>query len=342
MRDRKRQHIELTDKSQTAMSTLLSVNLDYEPLLSAHPRFEDYPEQLGKTFLGKKIKAPLWVSSMTGGTELSRTINERLARACARFGIGMGLGSCRSLLDKNTRKSDFDFRHVIGDELPFYANLGIAQLEHCVLKEDLGPIDSMLDSLAVDGLIIHINPLQEFSQDEGDCFSLAPLETLQRLYKLGFQYPVIVKEVGQGMGPRSLKALFELPIQAIEFGAYGGTNFSKLEQLRSHKHLQNTFEELSFIGHTACQMVNHTNRLMQDDKPKKEVEFIISGGVRSFLQGYELMSSLKASSVVGMGKPFLDAAMISQEELDRFLENYIKGLQMAQAFCFFREDKTNK
>ena len=99
----------------------------YEPLLSAHPS-----ETNPVGFLGKKLRAPIWVSSMTGGTELARKINTNLARACREFGMGMGLGSCRSLLDRDEYLGDFNVRELIGDELPFYANLGIAQVEQLI------------------------------------------------------------------------------------------------------------------------------------------------------------------------------------------------------------------
>jgi len=82
-------------------------------------------------FLGKILKVPMWVSSMTGGTAQARNINTNLARACREFGMGMGLGSCRILLQNDEHLPDFDMRNVIGDELPFYANIGIVQLgEH--------------------------------------------------------------------------------------------------------------------------------------------------------------------------------------------------------------------
>src|SRR4029453_6119933 len=98
----------------------------YEPMLSSHPS-QDL--DLSISFLGKILKAPLWVSSMTGGTELALTINHRLAASCAKYGLGMGLGSCRPLLDNLNRIKDFDVRNIIGPDLPLFANLGIAQVE---------------------------------------------------------------------------------------------------------------------------------------------------------------------------------------------------------------------
>ena len=104
----------------------LDTRFYYEPMLTAHPKpgsLQPFP------FLGKMLRTPVWVSSMTGGTALANKINRQLARACGEFGMGMGLGSCRQLLYSNEFLPDFDVRDEIGTDLPLYANLGIAQVE---------------------------------------------------------------------------------------------------------------------------------------------------------------------------------------------------------------------
>ena len=105
---RKQDHIELAFQSQVDEGKLDS-RFYYEPLLSGHPK-ENALNSF--QFLGKKLNAPIWVSSMTGGTEWAKTINQNLARACNEFGMGMGLGSCRSLIYSDETLSDFDVRFV--------------------------------------------------------------------------------------------------------------------------------------------------------------------------------------------------------------------------------------
>lgn len=116
-------------------------------------------------------------------------------------------------------------RKIIGDELPFYANIGIAQLETLLKDNEAYKIDQLVDKLQADGIIIHVNPLQEWLQPEGDKITEAPIKTIQQFLEKTKQ-KVIVKEVGQGFGKESLRALVQLPIEAIEFAAHGGTNFS--------------------------------------------------------------------------------------------------------------------
>ena len=246
---RKRDHIELAFKSQV-LSADLDARFYYEPILAAHPQAGD----LASThILGRELKAPIWVSSMTGGTALAKTINHNLARACREFGMGMGLGSCRSIVRSNERLEDFDVRHLMGDDLPLYANLGIAQVEQLLFSNELHLVKELLDKLSADGLIIHVNPLQEWLQPEGDLIQQSPLQTIMDFMER-LDVKVIVKEVGQGMGYESLKALFQLPLEAIDFAASGGTNFAKLELLRSDPSEQLIYEQLARVGHSAVEM----------------------------------------------------------------------------------------
>ncbi len=154
---RKQDHIELAFQSQVAVAGL-DTRFYYEPLLSAHPVS---PALLPFSFLGATLRTPLWVSSMTGGTALARTINMNLAKACAEFGMGMGLGSCRQMLYSDDVLADFDVRDWLGPDLPLFANLGVAQIEQLLDRQAFDRILDLLAKLRADGLIIHVNPLQE-------------------------------------------------------------------------------------------------------------------------------------------------------------------------------------
>ena len=300
--NRKKDHIELAFRSQVTANELDS-RFYYEPVLSAHPdenTLQDFQ------FLGKNMKAPVWVSSMTGGTALANTINHNLARACGDFGMGMGLGSCRQLLYSDEYLKDFDVRDAIGDQ-PLYANLGIAQLEQLLDQKEAYIISNLVKKLRADGLIVHVNPMQEWLQPEGDRFKYSPLQTIKRLLDT-LDIKIIVKEVGQGMGYESLKALFQLPLEAVDFAASGGTNFALLELLRSSEMMQETYGALAKIGHSAEDMVHLTNRVLSELGDKalcKQV--IISGGVRTFLDGYYLINKLQTRSIYGQASAFLKA-----------------------------------
>ena len=336
MEDRKKDHIELAFNSQTLKQTI-DQRFNYEPILHPHPDtgsgFEPFP------FLGKMQKVPLWVSSMTGGTELARTINKNLARVCAEFGIGMGLGSCRPLLDDDSHFAGFDVRKQLGDDLPFYANLGIAQVEKMMRDGDHAKITVLLDRLRADGLIIHVNPLQEWFQPEGDKLYDPPIDTIKRVLDR-CDFPVVVKEVGQGMGPDSLRELMTLPLQAIEFGAYGGTNFAKAELSRSNELKQQVLEPLAYVGHSAEEMTEMANRIVREEKNVLCRELIISGGIQSFLQGYYLIRRSTLPAVYGQASSFLRFAKVSYDDLHKYVDYQVQGLKLASAYLKIKDDQT--
>jgi isopentenyl-diphosphate Delta-isomerase len=326
---RKRDHIEMAFRSQVQHGEV-DGRFYYEPLLSAHPQPGSL---LPFSFLGKTLRAPLWVSSMTGGTDWAHTINHNLARACAEFGMGMGLGSCRSLLFSDDTLEDFAVRHLIGDDLPLYANLGIAQLEQLIDNQQLWRVTDLLDKLQADGLIIHVNPLQEWLQPEGDRFQRPPFDTITTILEQMPELKIIVKEVGQGMGYESLRVLFQLPLQAVDFAASGGTNFAKLELLRSSPANQAIYEQLAQVGHTAEEMVHFTNQLKEELGDKMLCrQVIISGGVTSFLDGYFLTNKLHLPSVYGQASGFLKHARGEYDELRDYVAAQVRGLELAEAF----------
>ncbi len=329
LESRKKDHIELAFKSQTGIPDI-DQRFRYEPMLSAHPVKNPEPFE----FLGRKHKIPMWVSSMTGGTKLAGTINRNLARACQEFGMGMGLGSCRIILNDETYFEDFNMRPIIGPDLPLWANLGIAQVEELLEagKSDLAT--RLVDKLEADGLIIHVNPMQEFFQPEGDILKHSPLDTIRRFMEV-FRKPIMVKEVGQGMGPESLRELLKLPLQAIEFAAFGGTNFARVELLRDENADAALFEPLSYVGEDALSMVQSVNQIITTEEPVCK-ELIISGGVKNFLDGYYLISKSKLPAIYGMASTFLKYAREEYEQLQKFVEGQVKGLEMARAYLKVR------
>lgn len=329
---RKQDHIDLAFQSRVETGEL-DRRFFYEPLLAAHP----LPGSLDPfSFLGKTLRTPMWVSSMTGGTALANVINHNLARACADFGMGMGLGSCRQLLYSDEFLADFDVRDLIGPELPLYANLGVAQIETLLEKNETDRIALLLQKLRADGLIVHVNPLQEAMQPEGDVFKRPPLETILELMQT-LDLKIIVKEVGQGFGPESLRALLQLPIEAIEFAAAGGTNFAKLELLRSDPQKLMIFEKIATAGHSAVEMLGFANALRAELGDRCRVRhLILSGGVRDFLDGYYLLKKSELTAVYGQASGFLKYARGEYAELRTFVEAQVRGLELAQAFLTVR------
>ena len=325
---RKADHIELTFRSQLSDG---DSRFNYEPLFAASPENINLnPIQVA----GKLMLAPIWISSMTGGAELAGEINKNLARAANKYGLGMGLGSCRPVLEQKESAKDFQVRKIIGNQ-PLFANLGIAQLQELKSNNDSNKIFELVKSLEADGLIIHVNPLQEWFQPEGDKYSEAPIETIKWVLDFA-QFPIMVKEVGQGFGPKSLRNLLTLPLEALDFGAFGGTNFSLLENHRRNDLRAEEWKCATHVGHSAQEMMHEINAVLTEFKssgnstPVKTI--IASGGIKNFLDGYYITEKLNHTAIYAQASPFLKYALLGDEPLDQFIESQIEGLKMAQAY----------
>ncbi|MFO8053814.1 MAG: hypothetical protein R6U19_01440 [Bacteroidales bacterium] len=223
-------------------------------------------------------------------------------------------------------------REIIGQEQPLFANMGIAQLEEMIKQDRLPELHDLVSLLKADGMIIHVNPMHEFFQHDGDHLQHPPLETI-RAYLTTADYPVVVKEVGQGMGNESLRALLKLPLEAIEFGAFGGTNFAKVEMQRDPNADNALFDPLAYIGQTAEEMTLMTNQIRKNEpEALKTNKLIISGGIKNFLDGYYLTAISDIPAVFGMASQFLKYAKEDYKGLKSFAQSQIKGFLMAKTY----------
>lgn len=315
---RKKDHIRLVYKSQTDISTNDS-RFYYEPLLASHHVDKTY------TFNSKSIGAPIFISSMTGGSGKSKKINRRLALAAKEYKLPMGLGSLRPYIERY-EKSSFQIREYCGDDVQLFGNIGISQLENLVIDRKIEKLYKVVDYLTLDGIIIHINPLQEWIQPGGDRLKYPAITTLKTFLE-SKECTVIVKEVGCGFGPNSLKELINLPLDVIDLAAYGGTNFTKVELLRSKRKREKN--PLVNIGHGNMEMLEILNRNQNELHGK---EFIFSGGIKSYLDGYYFMKKLKTPSLYGYAYPLLERALHSKLRLFEFIEDEIRGLEFAEQF----------
>ena len=326
MEDRKKDHITLAFQTRTG-TIEKDPRFVYEPMLTGHPK-DDIP---GQDIGGKKMQVPIWISSMTGGTAKANKINHNLAQVAAEFGLGMGLGSCNILLKNEKYLPDFNLRHVIGPDLPFYANMGIAQIEQILELDKVKEITDLVNLLKTDGLIIHVNPIQEWLQPEGDIIKRPPIETIKEFISK-VDYNIIVKEVGQGFGQKSLQSLLELPLTALEFAAFGGTNFAKVELMRNNSANAALLDPLSYIGQTSEDMLLSANKIVENTNELNTNRLIISGGLKTFLDGYYFINKSRIPAVYGMASTFLKYAQEDYQQLKQFTRSQVEGLKMAYSY----------
>ncbi|MBU3751988.1 MAG: type 2 isopentenyl-diphosphate Delta-isomerase, partial [Mycobacterium sp.] len=180
-------------------------------------------------FLGAPLQAPVLIGAMTGGAELARTINRNLAAAAQKLGIGMMLGSQRIMLDDDpagdAAAASFEVRDVAPDVL-LIGNIGLAQV-----SDDLAPrLTRALQRVGANAVAVHVNPLQEAMQCNGDTDFTGSLQRLDRL-AAELDYPVVVKEVGHGIGTAAARQLHVMPIAAVDVAGAGGTSWARVEQV---------------------------------------------------------------------------------------------------------------
>ncbi|NPA26695.1 MAG: type 2 isopentenyl-diphosphate Delta-isomerase [Chloroflexi bacterium] len=180
------------------------------------------------TLFGRSLRAPLLISAMTGGTPEAARINQRLAEAAQALGLAMGVGSQRVALENPTLASTFQVRRYAPDILLF-ANLGAVQLNYGYTVDHCRRAVEMIQA---DALVLHLNPLQEALQPEGDTRFAGLLRKIEAVVR-GLDVPVIVKEVGWGISPQVARQLAEVGVAAIDVAGAGGTSWSQVEMHRA-------------------------------------------------------------------------------------------------------------
>ena len=175
--------------------------------------------------LGRAVGAPLFIGAMTGGTAHADAINTALAEVAEEARIALAVGSQRASIEAGRSQSALRDR---APSVPLIGNLGGVQL---ALPGGIDLARRAVDDLQADAIFIHLNPLQEAVQPEGQTdwrHVLAALETAVR----ELEVPVMVKEVGAGIGPEAAKRLFEVGVHAVDVAGLGGTNWTRIEAAR--------------------------------------------------------------------------------------------------------------
>ncbi|MGL4609663.1 MAG: type 2 isopentenyl-diphosphate Delta-isomerase [Trueperaceae bacterium] len=265
------------------------------------------------SFLGKPLAAPLLIGAMTGGAELSATINKHLAIAAEALGLGLMLGSQRIMLEHPEAVASFAVRSYAPKAL-LIGNLGIAQLNKGYGPEHLRRAVELIDA---DALALHTNPLQEALQYGGDT-NFSVRSVLPEIIK-NVPYPILLKEVGHGLSDAVALAVKDVGFAALDVAGAGGTSWAKVEEFVNYGEVRH--RDLAEWGIPTAQALQEVRAVLPT------MPLVASGGIRT---GLDVAKSLvMGAQTVAVARPLLAPAMRSPEAVIAVLQDLIWQLRVA-------------
>lgn len=314
---RKDDHIRINLEEDVGFRQLTTGLERYQFIHQALPEIDLAAVDASVVLFGKRLCAPILVSSMTGGTERAGLFNRRLAEAVQSKCLAMGVGSQRAALEDSETEASFSVRTYAPDALVF-ANLGAVQLNY---GYTLDQCRRAVEIVEADALILHLNPLQEVLQPEGDSRWGGLLSRIEEVCtQVGV--PVIAKEVGWGISEQAARGLIDAGVSAIDVAGAGGTSWSEVEKHRAptdrQRRLAAAFREWGIPTAMSLALV----QAAREEAGRPDLPVFASGGIRS---GQDIAKAAAlGADLVGLAAPFLRKAVESTaavvEEIDLLVE----------------------
>ena len=306
--NRKDDHIKICLDEKTQFNQVTSGLEKYSFIHCCLPELDYQEVDISTSFLGKNLSSPILISSMTGGTANAQLINQRLALVAQEYGLAMGIGSGRVIIEKPDVAPTFQVRAIAPDIL-LLANIGAVQFNYGYTWRDCF---KLVEILAADALILHLNPLQECIQPEGDTNFKKLLSKIGEVCEK-LPVPVIVKEVGNGISASMAKKLINVGVTAIDVAGAGGTSWAMVESERANNRLQ------AELGKAFADWGIPTAECVRDIASQlPRIPLIASGGIRNGVEVSKLLAL--GADIVGLAYPFLNAAMDSEARLNEFVK----------------------
>ena len=312
---RKAEHIKINLEQDVRSS--LSTGLErYRFIHEALPELDLEEVETGLNLLGKWLRAPLLISSMTGGTEQAGAINRRLAQAAQQARVAMGVGSQRAALEDQRLASSFRVRKYAPDILLF-ANLGAVQLNY---RYGIDECRRAVEMIEADALYLHLNPLQEAVQVGGNTNFKDLAHKIEQVCRK-LEVPVIVKEVGWGISERTAALLQDCGVAAIDVAGAGGTSWSQVEMYRAGEEFTRRLAA-SFVGWG----IPTAESILNVRKVAPQMVVFASGGLKDGLDIAKCIAL--GASLGGMAGPFLKAAAVSARKAEQEILQIARQIQV--------------
>ncbi|MBN1206118.1 MAG: type 2 isopentenyl-diphosphate Delta-isomerase [Myxococcaceae bacterium] len=313
--NRKDAHLDLCATGEvepTQNSTLLEcVRLVH----CAMPEMAVEDVDLSTDFMGKKLRYPLLVTGMTGGTERAGKVNRDLALLAERNGLAFGVGSQRAMAEAPERAATYQVRDV-APTVALVGNIGLYQ----AVQLGVDGVRRLADAIGADGMALHLNAGQELTQPEGDRDFRGGYPIVEALVR-AFGDRLLVKETGCGIGPQVARRLKELGVRHIDISGLGGTSWVRVEQLRASGLLAQLGAEFSSWGIPTAAATAAVRRVVGP-----EVRLVASGGIRTGLEVAKVIAL--GADLGGMALPLFRAQQEGGlEGAERALQLIVTGLR---------------
>jgi len=317
---RKEEHLDISLNENVQFASVPGGFDSYYFIHQALPEIDLADVDLSVNLFGKKLNAPLVISSMVGGIEAASTINRNLATAAQELGLAMGVGSQRCLIDSPLTVSTFRVRDVAPDILLF-ANLGAVLVNYGFgLKECL----QVIATIQADALILHLNPLQEALQPGGNTNFRNLVNRIAEVCK-GLPVPVIIKEVGAGISEEAAAKLAEAGVAGIDVAGAGGTCWSDIERRRNPEgEANNIAAAFADWGIPTAESILMTRR------GAPGLPLIAGGGIRNGMDSVKAIAL--GADAVSIAMPLLKPSLVSSREVETVLAG-ISGVMKIAMFC---------
>lgn len=300
---RKKEHLELCLTDDVVFKSKTNGFEKYDFLHYAITEIDITRINFETKLLKKKIDYPFLISCMTGGVDAAENINARLSVAANELNIALGVGSQRQALENKSFHHTYKVIRQNAPSIPIFGNIGSAQIAE---MNSFDSVQYLVDFIEADAMVIHINPLQELMQPEGDILQKGLLKNIKKLVKY-LKVPVFVKEVGSGISKQTAAKLLNAGVKGIDTAGAGGTSWAGVEILRNNG---NTSDEFWDWGIPTSYCLKEIYRL----KKKYKFTLIGSGGINS---------GMEAAKAFALGADIVASARIILQELNK---NGVEGV----------------
>lgn len=315
---RKKDHVLLTVNRDVAFRGKSTGFEHWEFVHNALPEINFSDISTETMFLSKRLSFPFMISCMTGGYADAKRINKNLAEVCEEHGVAMGVGSQRQALEDTTYHSSFSVAREAAPTIPIVGNIGAAEVAKLA---DASPVQRLADLIRADAFAVHLNPLQEFLQPEGNANFRGVLRGIETLVR-GLSIPVIVKEIGAGISKDVAQRLISAGVGIIDVAGAGGTSWAGVEILRrKERHVNDLFWDWGIPTSEALRQVAS----FKTSSPG--LSLIASGGMTNGLEAAKAFAL--GADMIAAARPMLQVLMASGKKglsgcLDRWM-NEFKG-----------------